>query len=98
MRGAGVQGRKYGGGVYTEPIRQYFRLQQATVYEIEIPNAVKLFQAEHNRFPKDYVEFKREILDPASIQLPDLPEGEHYVFDSKQGELMVERPAKPGEQ
>ena len=49
-------------------LRQYFRLQQATVYEIQIPNAVNLFKAEHDRYPKDWAEFKREILDPASIQ------------------------------
>ena len=93
VRGSGVKGRRYGGGVVTEPVRQYFRLQQASVFEIQIPHDLGLFKAEHNRFPKDWAEFKREILEPASIQLPELPEGERYVFDAKEGELMVERPA-----
>jgi hypothetical protein len=93
VRGSGVKGRKYGGGIITEPVRQYFRLQQATVFEIQIPHDVGLFKAEHNRYPKDWDEFKTAILEPAAIQLPELPEGEHYVFDSKEGELMVERPA-----
>jgi hypothetical protein len=95
VRGSGVKGRKYGGGVYTEPVRQYFRLQQASVFEIQIPHDLGLFKAEHNRFPKDWAEFKSAILEPASIQLPELPEGERYVFDSKEGELMVEKPAPP---
>jgi hypothetical protein len=97
VRGSGVKGRKYGGGIVTEPVRQYFRLQQATVYEIQIPHAVNLFKAEHDRLPKDWAEFKREILDPASIVLPELPPGERYVWDATQGEVMVERPARPNE-
>ena len=96
-RGAGFKGSRYGGGVVTEPVRVYFRLQEASVYEIQIPSALNLFKAEHNRYPKDWAEFKREILDPASIQLPELPQGERYVFDGKLGELQVERPAREGE-
>ena len=97
VRGSGVKGRKYGGGVVTEPVRSYFRLQQAAVYEIQIPHDVGLFKAEHDRYPKDWAEFKRAILEPANIQLPELPEGERYVFDPKEGELMVERPKRPDE-
>jgi hypothetical protein len=95
VRGSGAQGRNYGGGVITEPVRQYFLLKQATVFEMQIPHAMNLFKAEHNRFPKDWAEFKREIIDPASVQLPDLREGERYVYDGQTGELMVEKPAPP---
>jgi len=98
MRGAGVQGRRYGGGVVTEPVRQYFRLQQASVFEIQIPHDLDLFKAEHNRWPKNWDEFEKAILEPAGIKLPELPAGEKYVFDSQQGELMVEKPAPPEEQ
>lgn len=93
VRGSGFKGSRYGGGVVTEPVRQYFRLREASVYEIQIPSAVNLFKAEHDRYPKDWAEFKREILDPASIVLPELPQGERDVYDGKQGELMIERPA-----
>jgi hypothetical protein len=92
VRGVGEQGSKYGGGIVTEPVRQYFLLKQATVFEIQIPHALNLYHAEHNKYPKDWAEFKREILDPASIQLPELPEGVRYVYDGKAGELQVERP------
>ena len=56
-------------------MRQYWLLQHAAVFEIQIPSAINLFHAEHNRFPKDLAEFKREILDPASIKLPELRRG-----------------------
>ncbi len=75
MRGVGEKGSGYGGGIITEPVRQYWLLRDAAVFEIQIPSAINLFKAEHNRFPKDWAEFKREILDPASIQLPELRRG-----------------------
>ena len=75
MRGVGEKGSGYGGGIITEPVRQYWLLRDAAVFEIQIPSAINLFKAEHNRFPKDWPEFKREILDPAFIKLPELRRG-----------------------
>jgi hypothetical protein len=95
--GVGKKGRGYGGGIVTEPIRQYFLSQQSIVYSIQIPEGMKLFRAEHNRNPKDMAEFKREILEPASIVLPDLPNGDRYVYDAKEGELLVERQVPGGQ-
>ncbi len=94
--GVGKKGRGYGGGIITEPVRQYFIGQDRITFEIQIPEGMKLFQAEHNRYPKDMAEFKRAILDPADIRLPDLPPGDHYVYDAKEHELMVERQVPGG--
>ena len=91
--GVGKKGQGYGGGIITEPVHQYFVVQDRIIFEIQIPEAMKLFQAEHNRYPKDMKEFQRAILDPGSIVLPDLRPGERYVYDAQQHELMVERPA-----
>jgi hypothetical protein len=91
--GVGKKGRGYGGGIITEPVHQYFVGKDRITFEIEIPQNMKLFQAEHNRFPKDFAEFKRAILDPSQITLPELPAGDHYVYDPKEHELMVEHPA-----
>jgi hypothetical protein len=93
MRGVGAKGSTYGGGIITEPVRQYWLLRDAAVFEIQIPSAINLFHAEHNRFPKDLAEFRREILEPASIKLPELREGDEYDYDSKTGELLVRHPA-----
>jgi hypothetical protein len=92
--GVGQKGSGYGGGVITEPVRQYFRAQEAITFSIQIPEGMKLFQAEHNRYPKDWKEFEREILKPADIVLPDLPPGDKYVYDAKEHELMVEHPRR----
>lgn len=54
----GKKGRGYGGGIITEPVRQYFIGQDRITFEIQIPEGMKLFQAEHNRYPKDMAEFK----------------------------------------
>jgi hypothetical protein len=91
-RGVGEKGSGYGGGIITEPVREYWLLREATVFEIQIPHGINLFHAEHNRFPKDMDEFKREILEPASIRLPELREGDKYIYDGKTGELLVQHP------
>ncbi len=97
--GVGKRGQGYGGGIITEPISSYFKTRDRMAFGIQIPHAMRLFHAEHNRYPKDMEEFERVILQPAQIVLPELPEGHRYVFDPTEvdisnGEtgLMVERP------
>lgn len=63
--GVGKKGQGYGGGIITEPVHQYFIAQDRIIFEIQIPQAMKLFQAEKNRYPKDMAEFQR---DPRSGQ------------------------------
>ena len=63
---------------------------------LNMQHTLDLYKAEHNRFPRTQDEFMKEIIQAGGIQLPDLPEGERYVYDPKTGELMVERPA-PGQ-
>jgi hypothetical protein len=94
--GVGRKGQGYGGGIITEPLHQYFAGKDRITFEIQIPEGMKLFQAEHNRYPKDMAEFKRAILEPASIRLPDLYPGDKYVYDAETHELMVERQVPAG--
>jgi hypothetical protein len=84
----GVQGQGYGGGIITEPVHQYFGMRQQITWD-QIKHDGDIWQALHNRWPKDAKEFKKEILDPAGIELPELPKGRHYVYDPKTGELLV---------
>jgi hypothetical protein len=90
-KGVGAKGRGYGGGIITEPIHQYFNIQQDIDFKM-IEYDLKNYHALHNRYPKDWEEFKKEILEPGNRQLPDLPEGENFYFDGKKGELFVQRP------
>ena len=89
--GYGKQGRKYGGGIITEPVSQYFK-QRDRLELIKIQSAMNLYKGEHGYFPKTQEEFMAKIIKPNSISLPELPEGQRYAYDAKSGQLMVEKP------
>jgi hypothetical protein len=93
--GVGAKGRDYGGGIITEPVRQYWRAPQMVAFDIQIPHAMNIYKALHdNQGPASHDEFMQEIIAANQIKLPQLPPGEKYVFDPQTQELMVERPAK----
>lgn len=92
--GVGKRGHGYGGDMITEPVRSYFRVRERINF-INMEHALKLYQAEHDRLPKSHEEFMTKIIGENSIALPDLPPGEEYIYDPKQGELMVRRPKGP---
>lgn len=94
--GVGKQGRGYGGGVITEPVRQYFRMQQQIVFDIAIPSALNTYKAldPNGKGPQTREAFL-QLLAEHEIALPELPAGERYVWDPVKQELLVERPATP---
>jgi hypothetical protein len=51
--------------------------------------AIKLYQAEHNRYPKDYDEFMNEIIKANNIALPQLPYYQKYGYDEKEHKLVI---------
>ena len=71
-----------------------FAAKERLVFEIQIPEAMKLFKATEDRLPKSHEEFMERIVKENHIILPLLPEGHRYVYDPKRGELMVEQPAR----
>lgn len=89
--GVGKKGRNYGGGVITEPVKQYFQISQR-IHFTNMEHAMKLYRAEHGKLPQSHDEFMEKIIKPNGIELPELPSGQRYVFDPKRGELMVEKP------
>jgi hypothetical protein len=91
--GAGKKGRYEGSGAVVTPLKAYFRTQQRVVYEIQIPQAMQLFQATNGYYPRTQEEFDSQILQANGIKLPELPPGHKYVYDPKLHELMVEKPA-----
>ena len=56
-----------------------------------IDYALKLYQAEHDRFPKDYAEFMEEIIKKNNIQLPVLPAQAQYQYDVENHKLVIVR-------
>lgn len=89
--GVGKKGRNYGGGVVSEPIRAMFRTEQR-MQLLQVNQAMQLYKASNGYHPKSHDIFWKEIIEANSIQLPELPEGERYVYDPELEELMVERP------
>ncbi len=88
--GVGKQGRNYGGGIITEPIRQGFRQRQRIIF-LKIDMDMRVFEAANQRLPNSHEEFMEKIINASNIPLPDLPAGERFVYDPERGELMVER-------
>lgn len=91
--GVGKKGHGYGGGIITEPVHQYFVAKERIAFEIQLPEAIKLYKALHDdKGPRTHEEFMKEIVEAGAVTLPQLPEGHRYVYDPKTEELMVERP------
>jgi hypothetical protein len=97
--GVGIQGRSLDEyeGVIVTPVKSLFAFKQAAVFNIQIPEALKLFNATESRNPMSHEEFMEKIVQANNIRLPELPPGERYLFDPATNELMVERPKKKGE-
>lgn len=85
----GTKGKNYGGGIITEPIHQYFRIQDRLKLQ-QLEHAVKLYYAEHGRYPATMEQYVEEIARPNQVPLPELPPGRKYFYDAQQGKLFVQ--------
>ncbi len=95
--GENKRGQGYGGGIVTEPVRQYFLNEERINLQIQYPKAVKEYRAfNNNKNPQTLEAFRDKILNEYGISLPELREGEFYVYDPKGKEaedmLLVARP------
>jgi hypothetical protein len=54
-----------------------------------IEQAVRLFEAENGRYPRDYNEFMEKIIQANRIELPVLPGGKKYQYDEVNHTLVV---------
>jgi hypothetical protein len=88
--GVGEKGHGYGAGPVATPASTYFMAKERIAFDIQIPHAMNLFKAMEGHMPKSHEEFMEKIIKANQIQLPKLPEGERYVYDPKQEQLMVE--------
>ena len=56
---------------------------------LSIQQALDLWRAEHDRYPKDYDEFMTEIIKANNIALPNLPHYQKYAYDEMEHKLVV---------
>ena len=75
--------------IVSGPAGALFKVKQKAVLEIQIPQALQLFKATNGEFPKNHQEFMTHIVEANRLQLPELPEGAVYHFNSEKGELWV---------
>lgn len=76
------------------PAVAYFNTREKVVFQIQIPHALDLFNAEHGYYPKSHDEFMEKIVEFNQIKLPELKEGARYLYDVESHTLMVERPVQ----
>ena len=55
----------------------------------QMEHALNLFNGVNGHYPKDYAEFKKEILDAHQIRLPTLPYYREYFYDVENHKLVV---------
>lgn len=55
----------------------------------QMEHALNLYNGVNGRYPKDYAEFKKEIIDANQIRLPTLPYYQEYFFDVENHKLVV---------
>jgi hypothetical protein len=91
--GVGRKGKGYGGGIISTPVSAYFGARERIAF-IAVTDAMRKFNAEHDRDPESHEEFVEKIIEANGIQLPALYAGERYEYDPERGELMVVRPKK----
>ena len=102
--GVSGKGEGLGPGPISTPISVYFRVPERLVFNVLIPQAMNMYKAEHERFPKTHEEFMQKIIADNGIALPELrsPE-ERYVYDPQKAArqsqydtdappLLIERP------
>ncbi len=96
--GVGKKGRSLdnekGMPMLVVPARTLFRTRERLVFEVQIPQALSLYEATNGRGPKSHEQFMKEVIKPNHIQLPELPAGQRYVYDAQTKQLMVEKPAR----
>lgn len=76
-----------GGGIITEPAKQYFSIQHRIVF-MNLQHAEQLYKATHGRMPQSHDEYMKDIIDANEIELPELQPGWDYYYDAEREELM----------
>lgn len=66
-----------------------FKSLRSKTAQIQIKSGLQAFYAEEGRYPKEFAEFKRDVLDRYNFQLPALPDYQRYGYDVKKRELIV---------
>ena len=104
MSGKGNYGTPTGNNpmeIITVPISTMFRTQDRLILQ-QVEYAMNLYKAEHGRAPASHDEFWERIIVANNLhpdqpsanrnKLPQLPPGQEYIYDPKDGVLKIRKP------
>ena len=94
IKGDSLRNEEGVGKIIASPAVALFNTRERVVFEIQIPQALNLYQASEGNFPKTHEEFMEKIIKANAIPLPELKPGMQYRFRPDVGELWVE-PVNP---
>jgi hypothetical protein len=77
----------------TAPLAAYGPMMEK-VSILAVDQAINLFRAENDRYPKDHAEFMEKIIKANRIALPVLPYGGEYKYDETEHCLKAVYPPK----
>ena len=96
--GVGVQGNSLDGiqgndarMLVAGPVKAYFNAKERIVFDIQLRESEKLFNALQGRDPKSHEEYMKEVV--GKIPLPKLQDGMVYRYHPDSNELWVEAEA-----
>ncbi len=87
--GMGAKAQRIGEGMIASPVAAGFRAQETINFGL-VKHNLELYKAMHGEYPKNQTEFNELIVKANQIALPELPEGDRYVYDPQKGQLLVE--------
>lgn len=95
VAGVGATGK----GQYTETekaivpgaaaMSSFYAMKERLAYNVQVKQALDLFEASEGRKPNSHEEFEEKILKANNLTLPELPEGSRYEYDPATGDLIV---------
>ncbi len=88
-QGQSLNNEKGIGRMIAQPAITLFTVRERAVFEIQIPQAMNLFEASEGRKPKSHDEFMAKIINANQIKLPELPAGKTYQYHPDDSQLYV---------
>lgn len=91
--GVGKQGQVIGDkeGILRTPAKALFTAKQKIAF-MKVEHALNLYEGLEGHKPKSHEEFMEKVIKFNNIELPELPEGQTYVWDPDESQLLVEKP------
>ncbi|MDD3468700.1 MAG: hypothetical protein PHE53_01820 [Thermoguttaceae bacterium] len=84
-------GQELGNNPISLSIKTYFTGREKITFDIQIPDAMRLYKAVNEYPPRTAQEYYNQIIVANQIPLPGLPPNDRYQYDPTTGELNVVR-------